>query len=125
MAQMVILVIDDPNKTVEVLRAWMQAGATGTTILNSTGLAHHLERGGARDDLPLIPGLSSLLRSREEPHRTLWAVVPDDFEVERLVQATESVTGPLHYPDTGIMFVVPVLQVWGLVRDGRQDARKG
>jgi hypothetical protein len=53
---------------------------------------------------------------REEPQRTLFAVVPDGFENATLVAATEQITGSLDKPETGILFVVPPQQVWGLNR---------
>lgn len=34
-----------------------------------------------------------------------------------LVEATERILGPLAAPDTGILFVVPVEQAWGLRKD--------
>jgi hypothetical protein len=113
MPDLAILVINDPQKTDEVLAAWLTIGVTGATIFDTTGLARHMDRFGARDDLPLIPSLSSLLRSREEANRTLFAVLPDGFDVEALVAATEEAVGSLEDDHTGIMFLVPVRQVWG------------
>jgi len=43
-------------------------------------------------------------------------VVPDGFDVEKLVTAAEKVIGRLDDPHTGIMFTVPVSQTWGLRR---------
>lgn len=71
---------------------------------------------GLRDDLPLFPSLDDLLQSREEPHRTLFVVVPDGFDVEALVAATEKITGDLDEPNTGILFTVSVTRAWGLNR---------
>lgn len=113
MADLAVLVINDPQKTDEVLAAWLDLGITGATIFDSTGLTHHVGRFGARDDLPLIPTLSSLLRSREEANRTLFAVLPDGFDLDALAAATEQAVGRLEEPHTGIMFVVPVRRVWG------------
>src|SRR5574342_309385 len=108
MAELVVLVLDNPAQTGDVLDAWLAAGVSGVTILHSTGLTHHVGKRGVRDDLPLIPSLTDILRGREEPHRTLFAVVSDGFDVEALVNATEKITGPLDEPNTGILFVVPV-----------------
>lgn len=113
MPDLAILVINDPQKTDEVLASWLTIGVTGATIFDTTGLARHMGRFGARDDLPLIPSLSSLLRSQEEANRTLFAVLPDDFDVDALVAATEEAIGTLEDDHTGIMFLVPVRQVWG------------
>lgn len=119
MAALVVLVLDDPDKTEEVLTAWLARGIPGATILESSGLSREMGRRGLRDDLPLFPSLGDLLRSREESHRTLFAVVPDGFDIDVLVAATEEITGIFDEPDTGILFVIPVMQVWGLNRRRR------
>src|SRR3954447_4232416 len=105
MPQLIVLVVDDLEVFPMVLEAWQQAGLKGVTILESTGLGRE---SSMRDDLPLIPSLRNLLESREENHRTMWAVAGDDFNVDALFDATEAITGPLDTPNTGIMFVVPV-----------------
>ncbi|MBI1880162.1 MAG: hypothetical protein HYR94_18405 [Chloroflexi bacterium] len=122
MPELVALVLNDADKTDEVLAAWLAVGVPGTTILDSTGLGHRMGKPGIRDDLPLFPSLEDILRSREEQHRTLFAVVPDGFDMEALVTATEKITGPLEEPDTGILFVVPVTRAWGLHRGRSQEA---
>jgi hypothetical protein len=113
MADLVVLVLNDPEKTDEVLAAWVDAGVSGATILNSTGLARHMDGFGARDDLPLIPSLSSLLRAQETAHRTMFVLVPDGFNIDNLIAATEAEIGRLEEPHTGILFVVPVSRVVG------------
>jgi hypothetical protein len=116
MAELIVLVLDDPDKTEEVLKAWVATGVPGVTLLNSTGLRYELGRGGLRDDVPLFPSLEDFLQSREEEHRTLFAIVPDGFDLEALVRVTERITGALEEPDTGILFSLPVARVWGLNR---------
>jgi nitrogen regulatory protein P-II 1 len=116
MPELVVLVLDDPDKTDEVLNAWLAVGVPGATILDSAGLEHQMGKQSIRDDLPLFPSLEDILRSREEQHRTLFTIVPDGFDMEALVAATEKITRPLDEPDTGILFVVPVTRAWGLHR---------
>jgi hypothetical protein len=99
-----------------VLDAWWAVGVSGTTLFESRGLAHVVGQTPARDDLPLFPTLRNLLSSREEPHVTLMAAVPDGFDVDRLVSETEKITGVLDTPETGIVLVVPVRRAWGLRR---------
>jgi hypothetical protein len=116
MAELVVLVLDNPDQAEEVLTAWLEVGIGGATILDSAGLRYKIGRRNMRDDLPLIPSLRDLLQGREEPHCTLFAVVPDGFDLDGLVTATEGITGALDEPDTGILFVIPVTRVWGLNR---------
>jgi nitrogen regulatory protein PII len=113
MAHLVVLVLDDPDQSRDVLDAWEAAGAPGVTILDSTGLGR-VRRLGIRDDVPLMPSLSDLFRRQEGHHRTLFSVVRDQSQVDSIVQATQAVIGELNRRDTGLLFVVPVGQVFGL-----------
>lgn len=114
MAELIVLVLDNSEKIADVLNAWIGVGVPGVTMLDSTGLGHAFTTGGARADFPLIPSLASLLRPREDPSRLLFSVVPDGFDVDAVIAATEKVTGPLDDPDTGILFVVPVTKTRGI-----------
>jgi nitrogen regulatory protein PII len=114
MAQIVCLVVHDPTKADDVGQAWVEAGATGLTLLDSCGWAARAEKRGVPDDLPLFPSVRKLMRGAEEMNRVLFSVVADDFDVDILVAAAERVLGPLTDPDTGILFVVPVGRVVGL-----------
>jgi hypothetical protein len=116
MPEMIVLVVDDAGKVTEVLNAWLEVGVSGVTMLDSAGLGHEFDKYGARSDLPLMPSLESLLRVREENSRTLFTVVPDGFDVDKLIAATEAITGSLDDPDTGILFTLPVTRVRGLHR---------
>ncbi|HLF01110.1 MAG TPA: hypothetical protein VI547_03990 [Anaerolineales bacterium] len=113
MPQLVMLIMDDPSKSDDVAAAWIEVGVTGASSIDTYGTGH-LWPGETRDDLPLIPSLADLIQGRHEQNRLLFSLVRDDFDVERLVAATETILGPLNDPDTGIMFTLPLGQVWGL-----------
>jgi nitrogen regulatory protein PII len=113
MSYLVVLVLDDPDRCGDVLDAWEAAGAPGVTILDSSGLGR-VRRAGIRDDVPLIPSLSNLFRHQEDHHRTLFSVVKDQSQVEAIAQATQAIIGELDRGHTGLLFVVPISQVYGL-----------
>ncbi len=110
-AYMVLLVVDKMELCDAVMEAWRRAGVPGITLLESSGLHR---RKALRDDLGLMPSLDALMASQEYTHRTLFTVVPDEALVQRIVQATEEIVGDLNEPYTGILVVLPVLQVYGL-----------
>jgi nitrogen regulatory protein PII len=114
MPQLISLVIYDTERVDEVIEAWEKAGITGFTLIESTGLVHHLRGKELRDDLPLFPSVRSLLEGNQEENRLLMSVVDDTFDIDGLIRATEGVLGPLDEPGTGILFVVPVVRVVGL-----------
>jgi len=116
MSFLVVLVLDNPDQCQDVLDAWEAAGAPGITILDSSGLGR-VRRAGIRDDVPLLPSLSGLFRRQEDHHRTLFSVLEDQDQVDAVVQATQAVVGELDCGHTGILFVVPVSQVYGLGKE--------
>lgn len=111
MPSVVVLVLRDLNRFDALLTAWREAGAPAATILDTVGL-DQLEARRGRDDLPLLPTLRDLLRSEEEPSKTIFSVVDDRF-VEPLIEATERVLGDLAQPDRGVLFAFPVTHVRG------------
>lgn len=117
MPKCVVVVIPNLEKVHEVLRAWEALGVPGVTMIDTIGMAS-LRQWVGRDDVPLVPSLRSLLESAEAAfhHRTLFSVVPDDFDLEGLIRETERILGPLEDPETGFLFVLPVLEVRGLRR---------
>jgi len=125
MPQLVHLVISDPGKVEGVIRAWVEAGVRGLTIVDSTGLAHHLGREGPSDDVPLFPSVRKMLAGSERHSRMLLSVIPDDFELDRLIAVTEAVLGPLEDHNTGILFVVPVTRVVGLKPGSAAPTKRG
>lgn len=115
MSYLVVLIVDDPEDCPTILDAWDALGVSGVTILESTGMGR-LRKAALQDDMPLMPSLQDFLAAREEPHRTLLSVVEDQETVERMVRAAQRISGDLDRPHTGFLFVVPVLQAYGLGR---------
>lgn len=109
---LVVFVLDCPERCPDLLNAWEKAGAVGITILESMGLRRL--QAAMRDDLPLMPSLRDLLAGQEMHHRTLFTVVPDEETTEAILAATEQVVGDLSRPNTGLLFVVPVSRALGL-----------
>ena len=129
MPQLVAIVLHDPAMTDEVVHAWLERGVLGMTLIDSAGLARRVGERDLRDDLPLFPSLRSLLEVPERNSRVIFSVVPDDLDLDRLIEATERVVGRLDTPDSGILFVIPVTRAVGLrvaprQRRPRKDRRK-
>ena len=123
MYQMVLLVVDSVDQCFPVLDAWEALGVGGITIFESTGLGR-VRKSGPRDDLPLMPSLTNLLKGREERHRTMFTVVDSDEMVEKLIEVTEAIIGDLNNAHNGFLFVMPVSRVVGL-KGGQERAKNG
>ena len=115
MSYLVVCVVDDPEKCVDLLPAWDRAGAPGATILESIGM-QRVQARGARDDLPLMPTISDLFRKMEIRHRTVFSVVDDPAVIDRIVEVSEEILGPFEEEHTGFLFTVEVDRVFGMWR---------
>jgi len=105
---MVFLVLDNPDQLEAVLQAWDGVGVRGATIIESTGIHRQLRR--------LIPMryLFQSAGSEEEGHLTLLAIVETQAVVDACLLATETVTGDLDGPHTGVFASWPLATVKGL-----------
>jgi len=108
---LLIMVLDDVSRLDQVLKAWIDAGVKGVTILESTGVNRVLERVKAQ---PMFAGFSQIFGAGRVGHNTLFAVIDSLKIAEAAVTATEAVLGDLSKPHTGIVFALPVAQSWGL-----------
>ena len=107
--ELLIAVIDDPDRTEEILSGFLEIGVTGATIVNSEGMGRLLSQ-----DLPMFSGLQTLIGQTRPQNQTLFSVIDDPETVERAIAVIEDVCGRFSSPSTGIVFTVPVTRVTGL-----------
>ena len=65
-----------------------------------------------------MPSLSDLFKHSETRQRTFLTVVKDQNQIDAIVNATQEVIGDLEKENTGLLFVIPVSQVYGKGRLG-------
>ena len=116
MSYLVVFVLDNHDRCQNILDAWEEAGAKGITILESTGIGR-VRQAGYRDDLPLMPSLSELFKSDEMNNRTLFSVVTDLDAAHALVEAAQNIVGDLEKPNSGLIFVTPLVEIYGLNKE--------
>lgn len=112
---LILLILQDISKLEAVLDAWEKTGVKGITILRSLGLAN-ARRNGLREDIPLIPSLEDFISRDEDFNRTLFTVTDSQELIDRVIAATEKITGDLDQPNSGMLVVLPVLRARGLNR---------
>ncbi len=110
---LLMYVLDHVGQLPAVLDAWERAGTTGITILDSTGIGR-LRQAGLREDLPLMPSLADILADENVYHKTLLTIVENESMIQNIVDATRQIVGDFSANHTGILCVLPVLQIYGL-----------
>ncbi|MBT8335590.1 MAG: hypothetical protein KJO11_03235 [Gemmatimonadetes bacterium] len=114
--QMLIAVVNDPDKIDEILSGFLELGITGATVLSSEGMGRVLSH-----DIPIFAGLQTLLTGSRPQNRTLFSVVTDE-KLEPAFALLQDVCGDLDDPATGIAFSLPVTKVVGLAPELGESA---
>ena len=112
MAQLLVVILNEPAHLPALLDAWQDIGLPGTTILDSASARR------AKGWLHQV-GLSAvgeLLSSSEVKNKTLFSVIDDDDLLEEAISTTEEIVGGLDVPHRGLLFVVPINRVRGLIK---------
>lgn len=117
--KIILFVLNDPAKLQVLMDAWKAAGATGATVVFSTGMGRLHRSAGLREDMPLMPSLSDFYESDEKLSRTIFIILREEL-VEHIISATEKVVGDLNKPGNGILVVLPADSVYGLIEYGKQ-----
>jgi nitrogen regulatory protein PII len=97
----VIFVLHNPNKLDKILEAWKEAGITGVTIIESTGIHRRTQQ---KQRIPMRFQFTPLAVGIEEGNITLMTVLPTEEMIQTCVAAAESIVGDLNNPETGILF---------------------
>jgi len=118
--QLLIAVINHPEKLDEIMSGFVELGVTGATILNSEGMGRVLA-----NDVPIFAGIASLAANSRAQNYTVFSVIREPEKVDRVVDLLQEICGHLDDPATGIVFTLPVLRAVGLapeLGEGRDGA---
>lgn len=111
-----ILVLNKVDELEDVLSAMMKAGVKGATIVDSQGMGSAISI-GENPSLPLIGSLKSMF-DREHPYnKTVFTVIESDELLQDVIDAIRNTIGNLDKPNEGLMFTIPVTNVFGMRKD--------
>lgn len=102
------LVLNKKEQVKPVLRALMDSGVSGATIMQSTGMGRTLA-----EEIPVFGGLRQALNGDTVGNSTIFSVIEDGRVLETAIERITEIVGDLEKPGTGILFTVPVDRVIG------------
>lgn len=105
---LLVAVVNEPEKVDEILSGFLELGITGATIINTEGMGRVLSH-----DIPIFAGLQTLISRSRPQNRTIFSVV-DEEKTDPAVALLQEVCGDLTAPATGIVFTLPLDRVVGL-----------
>ncbi|MBL8101306.1 MAG: hypothetical protein JNM02_02135 [Anaerolineales bacterium] len=117
---LIILFLYNPDLLEELLKEWDEAGVDGATVQFSMGMERIIQKQGLRDDIPLIPSLDDFYEAPETVSRTIFTAVKEESMIEKILAATQRITGDLNNEKTGVLLVLPVLKAYGIDKQGKK-----
>lgn len=112
MPHLLVVILDDLERTPELLKRWREIGVPGVTILASVGgyrASTWLSRVG-------LGAFDRLFEAEEVRRRTLLVAVEDDELLARAIAEAEQVVGGFERPNSGLLLALPVAQTRGLLK---------
>ena len=106
--QLLVAVINDPQKLDEILTGLLDLGVRGATVIASEGMGMRLAQ-----DIPLFARLQTPIARARPENRTIFSVVHEE-RVDAVMALLQKVCGDLSQPGTGIAFTVPIDRLVGL-----------
>jgi nitrogen regulatory protein PII len=113
--KLLVLGLNNEEYLEEVLEAYIEAGVTGSTILDSEGMGRFLTY-----EVPLFAGFKEFMKGNKPYNKTIISVIRNDRTVEKVKKLLDDIVGGLDNPGTGIMFTVPVDWASGLVPEDEE-----
>ncbi|MGE4455036.1 MAG: hypothetical protein AB7D92_10955 [Sphaerochaeta sp.] len=113
--KLLVFVLNNEAFLEEVLEAYVEAGITGSTILDSEGMGRFLTY-----EVPLFEGFKDFMKGNKPYNKTILSVVHSTEVVEQAKRLVEEIVGSLENPGTGIMFTLPVDWAAGLVKEAEE-----
>lgn len=110
------LILNETEYLDDILAAFVEVGVKGATILDSQGMASAIASNSNRQ-IPLFGSLKSFLDSSRPYNKTVFTVVESEELLNRAVNAINSVVGDISKPGIGLMFSVPVGNIYGLPKN--------
>ncbi len=106
------LVLNKTEYLEEVLDLFLNVGIKGATILDSQGMGRAI---GESDHI--FAPIRNLIDGSRPFNKTIFTVVEDEEVLEKAVRGVEQILGEISDPGVGIMFTMPVGNVYGMAKN--------
>ena len=96
----------------DVLEAFVEAGITGATILDSEGMGRFLTY-----EVPLFADFRDFMKGNKPYNKTIFSLVDKEEKIKKVEKLIEKICGDLSEPGTGIFFTISLDYVKGLIKE--------
>ncbi len=109
--KLLVFILNKEEFLESVMEAYVEAGVSGATILDSEGMGRYLAY-----EVPLFADFRDFMKGNKPYNKTILSVIKDEATIRRLIPLIEESVGSLNDAGTGLMFTVPVDWISGFKR---------
>lgn len=114
--KLLVFVLNQEELLEEILEAFIEAGISGATILDSEGMGRFLTY-----EVPLFSDFREFMKGNKPYNKTIFSVVEEE-KIKKVEELIEKICGSLSDPGTGILFTLPVDYVKGLRKESEEES---
>ena len=108
-----IIVLNKPDYLENLLDKFMEIGVKGATILDSQGMGFAMNHGGHGSE-PFFGQIRSMIDNSRPYNKTVFTVIENEKTLAKAVKVAKEVFGDVYEPGIGMMFTMPVNDVYGM-----------
>lgn len=107
------IVLNKMDSLEDILDGFVDIGVKGATILDSQGMGSAITNSG-QGSQPFFGSIRLFLDHAKPYNKTIFTVIDDDEVLQKAVDMVCKVLGDINEPGVGMMFTVPVTNIYGL-----------
>lgn len=101
--KLLVFVLNKEELLEATMEAYLEAGITGATILDSEGMGRFLAY-----EVPLFASFKDVMAGAVPRNKTILSMISGDEPLRRLLPILQGSIGDLSVPGLGVMFTVPI-----------------
>ncbi len=113
--KLLVFILNEEELLESVLEAYLEAGVTGATMIDSEGMGRFLSC-----EVPLFADFKDFMKGNKPHNKTILSVIKDDEVLGNLKKLIGEVVGGFGKSSTGVMFTLPI--DWSTIGQDFQEA---
>lgn len=107
------IVLNEIESLDDILDSFIDIGVKGATIIDSQGMGSAITNSG-RGSEQFFGAIRTFLDNARPYNKTIFTVIEDEETLVKAVSTVKAILGDINKPGVGMMFTLPVGDVYGL-----------
>lgn len=107
------IVLNEPEYLDAILDSFVEIGVKGATILDSQGMGSAITNSGNGRE-QFFGAIRSFLDNSRPYNKTIFTVIEDEETLLEAVKSVKFILGDISKPGVGMMFTLPIGNIYGM-----------